>query len=160
MRMDPKTDEERAAEVRARLLAVREEWELDWTDMWFYVRLLGGGWTDEFKKTEADAACMLAREGAKSWCRKYCFPKQKALYFSVYGIETCNIVTREWARRGEFYFNMWYDEDKPAIFVYSDAMIESYVPSMEWCEWATRQDVDSTEWGLIEQVQIAAPTNT
>ncbi len=84
MRMDPKTDEERAAEVRARILAVREEWELDWTDMWFYVRLLGGGWTDEFKKTAADAAYMFAREGAKSWCRKYCFPKQKSMYFSVY----------------------------------------------------------------------------
>ncbi len=40
------------------------------------------------------------------------------------------MATREWARRGEFYFNMWYDEDMPAIFVYSDAMIESYVPSM------------------------------
>jgi hypothetical protein len=160
MRLDPKTDEDRAAEVRARLLAVREEWELDWTDMWFYVRLLGGGWTDEFKKTAADAACMFAREGAKSWCLKFRFPKQKALYFSVYGIETSNMVTREWARRGEFYFLMWYEEDMPAIFVYSDAMIESYVPTLEWCEWATRQDVDSDEWALIEQVQNAAPTNT
>ena len=160
MRMDPKTDEERAAEVRARLLAVREEWELDWTDMWLYVRLLGGGWTDEFKKTAADAACMFAREGAKSWCLKFRFPKQKALYFSVYGIETSNLVTREWARRGEFYFLMWYEEDMPAIFVYSDAMIESYVPTLEWCEWANRQDVDSDEWALIEQVQNAAPTNT
>ncbi len=95
------------------------------------------GWTDEFKETAADAACMFAREGAKSWCRKFRFPKQKALCFSVYGIETCNMATREWARRGEFYLPMWYDEDMPAIFVYSDAMIESCVPAMEWCEWAT-----------------------
>ena len=72
MVLDPATDEERAAEVRARLLAVRAEWELDWTDSWFYVRLLGGKWTAEFKKTEADAACMFARSGAKLLVRQVC----------------------------------------------------------------------------------------
>ena len=71
MRLGPKTDEERAAEVRARLLAVRAEWGLDWTDSWFDVRPLGGKWTAEFRKTEADAACMPARSGAKDWCAKY-----------------------------------------------------------------------------------------
>ena len=159
MRLDPKTDEERAAEVRARLLAVRAEWELDWTDSWFYVKLLGGKWTAEFKRTEADAACMLARQGAKYWCTRYKFVKQKSLYFSRYGIESCNMVTREWAHRGEYYFLLWYEDGEADDFVYSAELLESYVPTMEWVEWATRQEIDSDVWSCISEVESARPIN-
>ena len=160
MRLGPKTDEERAAEVLARPLAVRAEWELDWTDTWFYVRLLGGKWTAEFKKTEADAACMLARSGAKGWCTKYKFAKQKSLCSSRYGIEACNMVAREWASRAEYFFLLWYDDGCDEDFSYSDELLESYMPTMEWVEWATRQEIASEIWAAISDVENARPCNT
>ena len=81
---------------------------------------MGGQWTAEFKKTEADAACMPARNGAKFWCAKYAFAKQESFYFTRYGVEACNMLAREWACRAEYYVQLWYSDGEEEEFAYTE----------------------------------------
>ena len=53
-----------------------------------------------------------------------------------------------WVCRAEHFFLLWYEDGQGDFFVYTDAMIEPYVPTMSWIEWATRQEIDSDVLGL------------
>ena len=69
------------------------------------------------------------------------------------------MVTREWAHRAEYYFLLRYEDGEADDFVYSAELLESYVPMMEWVEWATRQDIASDIWAAISEVENARPIN-
>ena len=54
---------------------------------------------------------------------------------------------------------LWYSDGEDLDFVYTDEMIEGYVPTMEWVEWATRQEIESEIWAAISDVENARPCN-
>ncbi len=51
-------------------------------------------------------------------------------------------MCREWAHRAEYYFLLWHEAGESEDYPYSDVALKSYVPTMSWVEWATRQEID------------------
>ena len=70
------------------------------------------------------------------------------------------MLAREWAFRGHHYFSIWYEAGGDHAYRYTADELNSYVPYLEWCEWATEQDVTSPAWNRIMEVQRALPQSS
>ena len=114
------------------LAALRDE--LQWDDhdnSWFYSRLLGGAWTLGATGEVADGSVALARAGEPTaWCARYGWAKSRRYMFSKYGRDPAMALAREWARRADYFFRLWYDSADPAGFRYTQAHVDGYVDSV------------------------------
>ena len=132
-------------------------------DETFYrVVVLGGKWTKKKKKLAADAVMGAARHGnAARWAAQFSFPKSKRFHFPLYGIDNAKMLAREFARRGNFFCFMWHDSGLPlANFNYTQAMVDSYVESAEYLDWAIGLDVDEPSFDKMVEIRRLVPVVT
>ena len=152
--------EDHALRVRARLLALRKEWGEDWSDHWFYVRLCGGLWTAEFIGRESDVASMFARACVHSWCQTYTFPKQRGFKYATYeGVQNANMLAREWALRGDFFYSIYREAGEPPDFKYTVDQLASYASDEDYIRWAVEVDIGSPVFDKIVEVDHFCPTD-
>ena len=66
------------------------------------------------------------------------------------------MLSGEWARLGEHYFQVWIDAGTPWDLVYTDehAPAES-IEFLDWC--ATAPAEDEVVWRAIHEIRIARP---
>jgi hypothetical protein len=120
--------------------------EMAWDDgaqEYFYISVLKGKWTELHCGVSANGICALARGGPPSrWCTAYEFKRQRAFYFGKYGRESASALSREYCRRGDFFYRQFLLA-KDDGFMYTEAHIAAYVESEEWVVFLTDLDVDS-----------------
>jgi len=152
-------DEEHARQVRERLMARRELWARDFSDMYFYVRILGGVWTEHFGHDDANNHSAFARACVIPWTRLYKWPKQRGFHIATYGEEGANMLAREWCNKGHFYYTMWRDRGSDKDYRYTDEDIAAYVPPAEFLDWACELAVDTRAFDMVLEVTHAKPEN-
>ena len=155
----PDITEEVALDVKARLDARRKAWGHDFTDSWFYVRILGGNWTFVHTRSDANAVSMYARECVKPWCTRYKMPKQKGFHHLKFTEDGANILAVAWARRCDFFLRLWVEAGSDPNFLYDDDMKQSYVPSEEFLDYACALDVRTNQFDAVMELNHAFPTN-
>jgi hypothetical protein len=148
-----------AHDLAALLIERRDEWDMDFSDMMFYVRNLGGVWTAAHVGEPTDAASAFARQAAKPWCRHFTWPQQKGFYFSVYGVIDANKLARSWAHKANFFFELWIEGGCDWHHQYSIDDAALYVPSIEFTDWAPDVAFDSETFQRIHELVIFKPTN-
>ena len=155
--VDP--DEEMAIDVRRRLLERRRLWERDFTDMWFFVRVQGGRWTQKFKGAVADSAVMFARGMVLEWCRVYSMPKQKGFMFSRYTEENANMLAWEWARRCSYFFELWRGRGEDLMYRFTAEELDSYVSEEEFLDWGLGLAPDTYSYAAVGELLATVPRN-
>ena len=71
-------------ELRRELVEQRERWRFEDSQMFVYVRQLGGGWLMEHQRKANNAASMFTRAGvAERWAQKYGFQRMRS-FFTAY----------------------------------------------------------------------------
>ena len=158
----PKGDDELVASAMERLYALREEFaesdeELEDGELHFYNWIAGGEWLAKTKGKIADQSVCKARAHAKLWATKFGWPKQRGFAFGKFGGEHNSwMLSGEWARLGEHYFQAWIDAGTPWDLVYTD---EHDPPErlefLDWC--ATILPENEVIWRAIHEVRIARP---
>lgn len=123
----------------------------------FYYRIMGGKWTEKHKSKVADACGTFARSHAQVWSRLFKWPTQKSFAFSKYGERDSINLAKEWSRRGNFFCQLWYDEDAPADFAYTDEQLQTYQESEGFLDWATSIDVNSDTMDAIIEMRKCLP---
>ena len=160
MRMSERDlDENMAIDIRRRLLERRAAWERDFSDMFFFVRIQGGGWTQRFKGSVVDCATMFARSASKDFCDIYALPKQKGFMYSRYTEEGANMLAWEWARRCSFFFELWRDSGADYAYQFSDEELDSYTSDEEFLDWALTLADDTWCFEAVRDLLHALPTN-
>ena len=129
------------------------------SDAWFYVRILGGEWTNAHYHSDANAASMFAREPVKSFCTKYKMPKQKG-FCSVGTPKLVRTFSQQSGHTGLAFFELFVENCSEPGFRYSAEQFDSYVPSEEFLDWAIELDVESSCFAAVMELnRFAKPTN-
>ena len=157
--MDAEQAEAVAVSVREQVLARREEWSHDFEESFFYVRQLGGNWTNQMLGQATDAATAFARKSVWPWCRLFSWPKQKGYSYSAYEVEGANFLAREMAFRGNFFYCIWRSHGSDPTFRYTDEQLRSYVPGIDWLNWTCEQDIEYAVFDRITEIGAAFPVN-
>ena len=95
----------------------------------FYQRILGGDWTKSHYGVAGNAIGVFARGGAAMtvFCDRFVYPKMKSFYFNAYGVQGALILSKEFCRRSNFFFDRWIAGGKHFEFTYESC--REYVPS-------------------------------
>lgn len=123
----------------------------------FYSRIAGGRWTAANRGVIADSSIAYSRKHAAAWCVRYCWPKQKGFAFATYGERNSVELSKEWARRGEYFMQVWIDAGSPEDFTYTDAHVEEYTEPMSFLEWACGVETDSETMSRIMELRRKRP---
>ncbi len=65
-------------------------------------------------------------------------------------------LSREWARRGNHFAELFFQSDDPATFHYGPHDPE-YTETLEWHNWATAQDADSEVFAKLIEIRAFRP---
>ena len=104
-----------------------------------------------------DCAIGMSRRGVvRLWCEAYGFKKTRAYYYTHYTQENANQLAREFCRRGQYYWNMYYESDDPD-FVYTQEQIDSYEEDVPYLEWQAMLAEDSVCWDAIWELEGFKP---
>jgi hypothetical protein len=147
--------------VMADLLQVREKYqEGEGMDSHhFYIRILGGKWTKKFKGVCSDAVVCVCREYVAPWAKVFKWPRYKTFTFAKYGQLEAVMMAREWARRGNHWFDLYMNSGDDDGFAYSADNLSSYVDSEKFIDWALTMPLDADVYDCIIQVRNTVPTN-
>ena len=133
-----------------------EEEEAD-ADTHFYTRLVADRWTVAHLGHDSTDSICFARSHTVTWCELYRWPKQKGFGLAAYGDRNAVMLSKEWARRGCFFMQMWLDAGSPRDFAYSTADAAGYAESMAFLEWACGVDADSDVMTRIVEMRAFRP---
>jgi len=97
----------------------------------FVTVLRGGPWTQAHMGKATDRCAAQAKPGVPvSWCAMYGLNKLASFSFSVYGEVGAFVLSAEWCRRMQYYFDLWLSGPDDYSFKPEDR--EGYKPSDEW----------------------------
>ena len=149
------------AEVAADLLAIREEvavaHELVDEELNFVVKVLGGAWTRRHHGVSADNIGMFARtQDARRWCLRYGFPRQRTFAIRMYTRHGASTLSHELARRGNYFMALEPLEPLDG-FMYTRAMVASYVATAEWADFVLAMAGHPDATAAATQVEHTAP---
>ena len=151
----------RLEDAADRLRDLRDEYAAedddDLPELHFYVRILGGKWTVLHKDVDADAATMFARQHAKRWCHLFHWALQKGFAFSAYGQAESVHLAKAWARKGNYFCDIWYAAGAADEFEYSHEQLASYVEQDTFLDWAVTVDIELPTFERIVQVRTDLP---
>ena len=100
----------------------------------FFVRILGGAWTQGKRGDAADAVGGFAKAGVcKEWCRSFAFPAQASFAFSRYGHLGGNQLAREYCRQGHFFLRLWLEHGED--FKFQQHHVDMYNECDEFRLW-------------------------
>ena len=155
-RLDPAEVEEAAFNAIAEEVnAIREEWAFDEEDVveHFYVHQPGGRWTAQFGRSgkPCDSAHAKARAHCKEFCQVFQWPLTKGFHYNAHTEYGANMLAREWARKGAFYFAAYAEGGEAALFS-DDAL--PYEESWEFLDWACGIDPDEQEGTFIKIIEL------
>ena len=126
------------ADIDAELGDLRREYDdrerVDDPEEFFYRRILGGKFCARNRGVVANSICGFPRAGLPlDWCKTYEFPLQMACHFRQYhGQENCEMLTREYCRRGSFFFRLWLEAGASHDFEYDEFQKDSYEEDETW----------------------------
>jgi hypothetical protein len=109
-------DDDEAEQVFIELDEMRRSWHGPLEDgaFSFKTSIMGGKWTKEHVGMVADAFRGYAATGdAKAWCVLYHLQNAMRFNISAYGEKTANALALHWARRMEYFYNVWYAQELP-----------------------------------------------
>jgi hypothetical protein len=131
--LDDELIEEAFAMLEAKRAELASTDDIEITD--FTTGLLGGTWTMAHSGKAFDAYQSKIRGGSDAieWCNQYNCTKSARFDISLYGDAQASLMAREWARRLQYFFNI-YTSSGDAHYVFSDDDVKSYVPTVGFLE--------------------------
>lgn len=144
-------EEQAYDKVMAALEEKRQEWAFEDDDATtnFYVLQAGGVWMRKFKGVESDAAHAKGRAHTHAFCKRFSWPRLKVFTFRSYGERACNLMAREWCRKGHFLFEAWVQSVGAETFLDREAEALAFTESEEFLDWAV--------WSKITELREAWP---
>ena len=127
--------------------------ELSWDDseqLFFYTQV----------RSWADCVSGYPRGGRPlEWCRKYLFRKMFSNSISKYGDNAAMQLSREYCRRGEWYYMIWLETGSSADFRYTQEHLDSYLEIEEWVDWLLSLVPGSLPYARGMEIKRAVPIN-
>ena len=129
-------DEQELDRIRLSL----EEKRLEWSDARigvgddFVVVVTGGPWAKANLGVDYDAFRAKSRGGhPEMWCRMYGLPLSSSFTFAAYGEHNASVLAESWARKMQFWYDLFAASPLGPEFVYSDDVVATYfeVPAFE-----------------------------
>lgn len=111
----------------------RQQWAVETADLGddFTSVLRGGPWTQSHLGMATDRCSAQAKSGTPSrWCEMYGLNKIASFSFSVYGEVGAAILSAEWCKRMQFYYDIWLNG--AGDHVYGPVDKAAYKPSSKW----------------------------
>jgi hypothetical protein len=143
-----------------RLAAEEDRFHWEAPDDYFYTKLLKGRWTLKHVGVVADGIVCLARAGPpKAWCTKYRYPKQMAFYFARYDEENAYELAKEACRRSNFFYRVFAEHGSRGDFLFTDELLATYEPNLEFYDWICGLDVDSPSFERGNDLIVCKPLN-
>jgi hypothetical protein len=152
-------DDDEAELVFRELDLMRRDWcgPLEDEAFSFKVGILGGKWTMEHVGKVADAfrgyACTA---DAKAWCDLYLFQNAMRFNISAYGEKTASALALHWARRMEYFYNVWYAQELPR-YNYTDDDYEALPFTEELADALEHVPVEDAAWDAYTKVDQLRP---
>jgi len=144
--------------VAERLAEHREEWvweEIGIND--FYVHNPGGHWTEAHLGVIADQAIGLARGGAPTaFCRGWGYPPRRGYSYNLYTVEGANILAREFCRRGQYFYNIFFAADDQDWELSAEDR-RGYVESREFLENVLSLDMGHPAFDAALEIRTFFP---
>ena len=99
------------------------------------------------KGLTADIASVFASgKMVKDWCILYHWPKQRGYSFNRYTEEGAYELALEFVRKSNFMVAAMVDDKLTNGYIYSQALLDSYVPSDRFISWSQTVPVESAEF--------------
>ena len=137
---DPEVDPEEidVPAAAAELAALREEHEWDEHEgACFYSRLLGGAWAKAHTGDAADGSSGFARAGPPTaWRVRFGWARSRSYMLGRYGRDGACALSREWARRADYFYRLFLDAGDPA-FTYKQYHVDACPESEVFLDYLT-----------------------
>ena len=121
----------------------------------FYHRIQGGKWTAAHKGDFRDGVACYARAHARAFCETFSWAKQKGFATHKYGERACVELAREWARRGNYYCQLWWEADCDPEFIFPEVSL--YEETEAWVDYALSVDIHGSVFLKIMECREARP---
>ena len=155
--VDDAVNDEEVGDPMEELEVIRDELRWEEADPYFYVRVMGGRWTMANRGVAANSSGGFARNEVIPWCDLYRFPKQCSHAFGRFdGREAATNLTREYCRRGNFFYK-FYADGPGDEYEYTPDIINSYVESAEWLDFVCGLDIFSRAFAAAVLIRAMAP---
>lgn len=108
----------------------------------FYTRLLCGEWTKINKGVLADGCAATGRSSTVKWCKRFKVKQEVKLMYGKWTSDGAHTLLAEYCRRANHFFAFYLDvasEELDEPFVYSQAMLDSYVEDPAFSNWVDDQ---------------------
>jgi hypothetical protein len=138
------------------LAVIRDELAWDEEEPYFYIHVMGGRWTRLNRGVPANSIGGKARRGVIPWCDLYSFSKQCSHAFGLYGREESTFLSREFCRRGNFFYQ-FYDDAPGDEYAYTSDVVNSYVETEEWLDFVCGLDIESPAFAAGVAVRAMVP---
>ena len=152
-------DDDEAEQVFIELDEMRRSWHgpLEDEAFSFKVGILGGKWTMEHVGKVADAfrgyACTA---DSKAWCDLYLFQNAMRFNISAYGEKTASALALHWARRMEYFYNVWYAQEL-LHYHFTDADYEALPFTEELADALEHVPIEDAAWDAYTKVDQLRP---
>ncbi len=135
----------------------RAEWNVDYSELAFFVRILGGKWTKEHCKVFSNAvACFLCKYAAPS-CKIYTWQQQRTFHYAKFTGEGAMKLAHAWTQKGDWFFGVWMGQDDD-YYTYSDEDLASFVPDDDFLTWSLTLDVESPAFRAVHEYMHTQPS--
>ena len=145
------------------LARIAEEFgdDVERNDRFFITTVLRGRWTEEHTGDWWDRLEGTPRAGLPhTWCDRYNFPKRKSWSRRAHTERGALLMSSEYQRRATFFFSLWLEqcgEDASWSFEYTQEVLDSYRPSLEYLTWAVEVPLGSRTYKCLTELTEMLP---
>ena len=109
------------------------------------------------KKKSHDCVAGMARgELAGNWCKLFSMRRMVSFSLALYTMEGAQALAKEWARRMQFYFDLWFEANL-TDFDYSQDMIDMCGDSVEFLDVVLAEEDGGPLWKRALEIRECRP---
>ena len=92
----------------------------------------------------------------RKWCKQYQFPAQRVFHFLKYGVSESAELSREFCRRGEFFYTRYLASGDP-LYKFSQADVDAYQESEAWLDFVCSLSIEANAFEKAMEIRRLSP---
>jgi hypothetical protein len=153
-------DEQELDRIRLSLEEKRIEWSDALTGVGddFVVVVTGGAWTKANLGVDYDAFRAKSRGGQpEKRCRLFGLPLSSSFTFAACGEHNASVLAESWARKMQFWYDLFVASPLGPEFVYSDEVVATYLEAPAFEVFVAELPERSKMRGRVDQIRALRP---
>ena len=124
----------------------------------FVVVVTGGPWAKANLGVDYDAFRAKSRGGhPEMWCRMFGLPLSSSFTFAAYGEHNASVLAESWARKMQFWYDLFAASPLGPEFVYSDEFVATYFEAPAFEVFVAELPVRSNARVRVNQIRAFRP---